>query len=380
MNVLCYGIMKIPRHSLTLLYGADSETRIAWALDRFHHHETLIQDDVRMELTGHPQTPMNRFLIKEEVRRRVELRLKMGQRVILILDDQTHVDTKAWCDVCDRTMAQFMVVTFNQKLTTSRAQVIPHDQVSMGFHQPTKLLAVGDVHGDYHSMKHAAQYAQQHSMHVVWLGDVIDYGDHNLKCLHLAYETVNRGQATMIWGNHERKITRWLDADWGVHYKGRLSEANWKTVREIESLTSHRKGRLYAAWKCLESASYQLITAGDWTFTHGALHPDVTDWQAHRLPGIQGEWAYFGQVLTPELNSDGYPQRVWDWVNQLPSHKRVVVGHDWIDRETNTFVHKQAANGAQVWCMDTGNSKGGRLSALEIDLNTNQWEAKVFTP
>ena len=93
-----------------------------------------------------------------------------------------------------------------------------------------------------------------------------------------------------------------------------------------------------------------------------------------------GEWAYFGQVLTPELNSEGYPQRVWDWVHQLPGHMKVVVGHDWLDREHHNFVHKLGHLGAQVWCMDTGNSKGGRLSALEIDLNTNKWEVKVITP
>jgi hypothetical protein len=59
---------------------------------------------------------------------------------------------------------------------------------------------------------------------------------------------------------------------------------------------------------------------------------------------------------------------------------RVVVGHDWLDRDDHCFVHKQGDQGAQVWCMDTGNSKGGRLSALEIDLNTNKWEVKVFQP
>jgi protein phosphatase len=304
----------------------------------------------------------------------------MGQRVVLMLDDQTHVDVPAWADLCEQTCAVMIVITFNQKLTTQKAKVIPHTQVISSQAPVQKLLAVGDVHGDFASMHKAWQYAQENHMHVIWLGDVIDYGDQNLKCLHLAYESVRNHQAHMIWGNHERKLTRWMDSDWGTHYRGRLSEANWKTIREIETLNPGRRRRLQAAWKCLESASYQVLQLGDWTFTHGAIHPQATGVTAHRLTGQAGDWAYFGQVLTPELNADGYPQRVWEWVNQLPDHARVVVGHDWIDRDQMTFVHKCGTQGAQVWCMDTGNSKGGRLSALEINLHTNKWEAKVFTP
>jgi predicted kinase len=372
--------MIIPKHSLILLWGSDSETKVTWALEKFPTHEILILDDVRVELTGQSNTPMNRFLVKEELRRRVALRLSMGQRVVLILDDQTHVDVPAWAEMCDQTCAIMVVVTFNQKLTTQRVKVVTHDQVISHVPAPDKLLAVGDVHGDHEHMLRAWQHAQDNHMHVIWLGDVIDYGDQNLKCLHLAYESVRNHQAHMIWGNHERKITRWMDADWGTHHRGRLSEANWKTIREIEHLNTYRRNRFRAAWKFLESASYQVLRAGDWHFTHGALHADAHDVTAHRVPGVAGEWAYFGQVLSSEPNAEGYPQRVWNWVDDLPAHARVVVGHDWIDRAHKQYVHKVGAQGAQVWCMDTGNSKGGQLSALEIDLKTNKWEVRVFKP
>ena len=372
--------MNIFKHSLILLWGSDLETRLHWAQQRFSEHEIITQDQIRLELTGHVNSPNSKFCVKEELRRRVSLRLNMGQQVVLILDVHANLDVHAWADICEAACAHMCVVTFHQKLTTSRVQVIPHDQVVTNNTWQEKVLAVGDVHGDHVSMQKAWQHAQQQGMHVVWLGDVIDYGDHNLKCLHLAYESVRTGKAHMIWGNHERKITRWMDADWGIHHRGRLSEANWKTIREIEQLNEYRRNRFKAAWKFLESASYQVLQLGDWTFTHGALHADAPRTSAHRLMGTPGEWAYFGQVLTSDLNAEGYPQRVWDWVNQLPSQARVVVGHDWIDREHKQFVHKTGAQGAQVWCMDTGNSKGGQLSALEINLNTNKWEAKVFTP
>lgn len=379
MNLLIY-IMNISKHSLILLWGSDLETRLIWARQMFSEHEIITQPQIRTELTGHVNSPNSKFCVQEELRHRVSVRLQMGQRVVLCLDDQAHLDVHAWAQVCDATCAHMCVVTFNQKLTTSRVQVIPHQQVVTHMPPQEKVLAVGDVHGDHASMQKAWQHAQQHHMHVVWLGDVIDYGDHNLKCLHLAYESVRTGQAHMIWGNHERKITRWMDSDWGAHHRGRLSEANWKTIREIERLNIYRRNRFRAAWKFLEHVSYQVLQLADWTFTHGALHSDVPPVSAHRLLGVPGEWAYFGQVMSADLNAEGYPQRSWNWVNDLPAHMRVVVGHDWIDREHKQFVHKTGAQGAQVWCMDTGNSKGGHLSALEIDLNTNKWEAKVFTP
>lgn len=373
-------IMNIFKHSLILLWGSDQVTRLSWAHQMFSAHEIITQDQIRLELTGHVNSPNSKFVVKDEMRRRVMLRLSMGQQVVLVLDAQANLDVHAWADICDASCAHMCVVTFNQKLTTSRVQVIPHTQVVTTRTAPEKVLAVGDVHGDYTAMKQAYDHAQANHMHVVWLGDVIDYGDHNLKCLHLAYESVRTGKAHMIWGNHERKITRWMDSDWGTHHRGRLSEANWKTIREIEQLNDYRRNRFRAAWKFLEHASYQVLQMGEWTFTHGALHVDAPPVSTHRLPGVCGEWAYFGQVMTPDLNADGYPQRLWNWVNDLPDHMRVVVGHDWIDREHKQFVHKTGAQGAQVWCMDTGNSKGGRLSALEINLNTNKWEVKVITP
>lgn len=372
--------MNIFKHSLIILWGSDPEIRLSWARRMFSEHEIITQAQIRQELTGHEHSPNSKFHVKDEIHRRVSVRLSMGQLVVLILDAQVNLDVHAWADVCDATCAHMCVVTFNQKLTTSRVQVIAHSQVDITPPPIKKVLAVGDVHGDYASMHKAWLHAQAHDMHVVWLGDVIDYGDQNLKCLHLAYQSVRTGQAHMIWGNHERKITRWMDSDWGTHHRGRLSEANWKTIREIEQLNEYRRNRFRAAWKFLEHASYQVLQLGAWTFTHGALHSDAPHTSTHRLTGVSGEWAYFGQVLSPDLNADGYPQRVWNWIHDLPGHMRVVVGHDWIDRLHKQYVHKTGAQGAQVWCMDTGNSKGGHLSALEIDLNTNKWEAKVFTP
>jgi hypothetical protein len=372
--------MRIPLHSLIILVGSDHAERHAWACKHFYAHEIISQEHIRLELTGHVRSPINRYLVKDELVRRVELRLSLGQQVVLILDQGQHVYTPEWNQVCEALHAHLCVVTFDQKPMPGPGVIVTHDQVQFDVPAIHKVLAVGDVHGDYAAMKQAYDYAQQHDIHVVWLGDVLDYGDHNLKCVHLAYESVRHKQAHMIWGNHEKKIGRWMDADWGTHFRGRLSEASYKTIREIDKLNVHRKRRFQSAWKFLEHASFQMWRVADWTFTHGAVHADAGHACHHRITGTAGEWAYYGEVHSGMLTEDGYPRRVWNWVDDLPAHARVVVGHDWLDRLHCDIVHKVGTQGGQVWCVDTGNSKGGRLSALEIDLNTNKWEAKVFTP
>jgi hypothetical protein len=372
--------MRILKHSLVILPGAHTSECLTWSLSHFPSHEILDTLSVRLEITGHTQTPVNKYLVKDEVVRRVHLRLSLGQRVVLIWDPTLTLDLNAWADVCDAHMAHMYVITSDAKISCARAQVCEASQVQFDHVPITQVLAVGDVHGDHAAMQLVIHHAQTHGLHVVWLGDVVDYGNHNLKCLHEVYQMVRSGQAHMIWGNHEKKISRWLDAEYGAHYRGRLSEANWKTISEIEQLDARRKRRFRSAWKFLEAASVQVLQLGDWQFTHGALHADVTPGTHHRLQGVSSDWAYYGEVQAGGIPRDGYPHRLWNWVDQLPAHAKVVVGHDWVNRDSCDITIKTGSSGGQVWCMDTGSSKGGHLSALQIDLTTNEWRSRVFKP
>ena len=115
-------------------------------------------------------------------------------------------------------------------------------------------------------------------------------------------------------------------------------------------------------------------------FTHGAAAPEMWNIQGHRLQGDLGNMAYFGMVDTvAPTRQDGYPNRVWNWVDTVPSNKTVVVGHDWLDRESCQPVVKANNQGGKVIALDTGNGKGGVLSALEIDLTTNQHKILQFS-
>lgn len=371
--------MRILKHSLIILWGNQPKFMTSWAQNMFAPHEILFLEILRQELTGHTHSPVNKFIIKEELMHRVHLRLALGQRVVLLWEPTQTFDYQFWLQICDSCHANLQVITFDQKFSHDKIASCSYEQAHCATDCLDQVLAVGDVHGNYYAMAAAVHHAQTHGMHLIWLGDIVDYGDQNLKCVHLAYQTVQNG-AHMIWGNHEKKIGRWIDSDFGNHYRGRLSEANLKTIKEIESISQYRQARFKSAWKFLESQSFQMLQLGDWCFTHGAVHPDSAITTQHRLTGVQSDYAYYGQVKNWDAQSDSYPQRVWDWVNALPSQAKVVVGHDWINRDTNDITVKTGTSGAQVWCMDTGSSKGGHLSALEINLKTNTWKAQVFSP
>lgn len=391
---------------MVVLVGSTQSGKTAWAHERFPAYQIVRMHTITQEMCGRPDNHVHKHPVWQELLRRVTVKLSWGQTVVVDHTNLHKLDRQQFADLAQKYGARLQFVLFDPPTPDSPAhehfqqkeaaayyqckrdllnnwpdKVVEVDQVCAHAPSPPhRVLAVGDVHGDHAAMKAAAEYALDNDLHVIWLGDVVDYGDYNLKCVHLAYETVRSHRAHMIWGNHERKISRWLDADWGKNYTGRLSDASHKTIREIHSLNWDRKQRFLSAWRCLESVSMQAITLNNWLFTHGAAHPDAWNNPAHRLSGQAGEWAFFGEVQPHTKTEQGYPVRCWNWVDQIPEHHFVVVGHDWIDRTHMQVIMKTGSKGGHAVCVDTGSSKGGHLSAVQIDLNSNTWEAKVFKP
>jgi predicted kinase len=409
---------KILKHSCVVLQGVTQSGKSTWARNNFEPHEIVSVSDLRCELTGDAHNYTQDRTVWQELYRRAYLRLQMGQRAVIDSTNLKREDIRHWNHVCDElglplcvvqvkapldvlqarahqagTPVQVLERQLEQLAQTERsmrhadrmlkhwispeqAHVVPlHAELSH------RLLVVGDVHGNLPGMQHMIQHAEAELRQIVWLGDVVDYGSQNLACVRAAHTTVSQGVAHMIWGNHERKIDRWIHSDWGERYQGRLSDANWSTVREILSLTPDRRARFSAVWKALSNWSTQHVVCGTWMMTHGAAHPQMWHCKAHRLPGDQGNLAFFGEVSSQEPNrADGYPNRTWGWVDQVPPGHTVVVGHDYLDRVNHAPVIKLGAQGGRVICVDTGSSKGGVLSAVEVDVDTNNYRVIQYDP
>jgi predicted kinase len=413
-------MMDINLHCMVVLVGTVGSNRLDWALEHFRPEEIVSADQIRLGLTGRSDCFTQESAVFAELERQVALRIHMGQRVVVDASNLKRTDRASFERQAQDAGVACVIVVFDQPLNerlqtvnqlgdlaAQQAQllhvqqslflqakkdlaavrpgvtVIAHTdpvRIAVRSHPlPQRILAVGDVHGNYAAMAQAQQFAQNNDLFVIWLGDVIDYGGHNLKCMRLAYDMVCNNQAHMIWGNHERKIGRWLSSQ-GSH-PIKLSEANLATVREIQSLSDQRRARFLSAWHCWESASTQCVRVNRWLFTHGAATEHMWNTRSHRLQGVCQNMAYFGEVeQLPTTRRDGYPQRLWNWVNNVPAGHSVVVGHDWLDRENCAPVIKTNAHQGRVFCMDTGSSKGGRLSGLIVDTQTDEWEIRSFDP
>lgn len=413
-------MVDIPLHSIVVMVGTDGSGKTTWAHDHFPPNEIVGSQQLREQLLARGDNYQHQGMIWQELVRNVEMRLHWGSRVIVDHTNLNRWEQDTWANLSDtwgvpcvfvvvdqchtQKLSHIMMrgtpVSVAEDLLVKQQAMLNVNKFSQRFNnqdgirvinQPThlkvaqvprglisdQLLVVGDVHGDYVGMKSAYDMAQRENRLLVWLGDVIDYGNQNLQCVKLAHKSVMANEAVMIWGNHERKISKWIRANWGQHYQGRLSEANMKTIREIDSLSPPRKQRFLAAWRALENMSQQCWHAHKWLFTHGAAHEFMWHNHSHRLPHQAGERAYFGETCAhAPVKADGYPNRVWNWVTQVPMHHSVVVGHDWLDRQNHEIVIKRNPQGGTVYCIDTGNSKGGRLTALAINTVTDQVDVR----
>jgi len=392
-------MMYIPLHSLVIVASNMDQSGEIWFQSQFSSHEQICFSHIRQKITGRVDNTSHDGMVWQELYEQINKQLKHGQRVIVHAPSMNIKDVEkmdsiqtqwgvpmCWIlvDVPTETTDHVWAQTKKRILNLKQPKcAVINNQIPFHLCNLTnsadRILAVGDVHGNYDAMSRAVQQAAQEDRFIVWLGDIMDYGDSNLKCMKLAYQTVARGRAHMIWGNHERKIGKWIAHDCGKNFKGRLSDANWGTIREIESLVPERKARFLAAWRALENWSTQHVVMKNYLFTHGAATPEMWHMHMHRLTGIHSDRAFFGEVDSSRgLSKEGYPARLWAWVDQVPQDHTVVVGHDWLDRATCEIVRKTNSQGGQVLCVDTGSSKGGRLSGVAIDVETNNVECRYF--
>jgi hypothetical protein len=229
-------------------------------------------------------------------------------------------------------------------------------------------MVIGDVHGNLDDLKPMVVEANLREQNILFLGDIIDYGDHNLAVMDLIYDLVRRGKARMVWGNHERKITRWIDSDFGRGFKGVISVGMAKTVDEINAAAANDSSfedRFKARWRMLYSNSRQHFVCREWLFTHGAATPAMWKMSGHSLNGFHGNMAFFGEVdeVNP-MREDGFPNRTYRWIDSIPAQHTVVVGHDHRDKTQPLMVTNDA--GGRAIFLDTGSSKGGKLSCMTV--------------
>lgn len=412
---------KIPLHSLILMVGPTGSGKTSLSKAKFENYEIISSDEVRMSLIGDKYRHDINYLVEDEVSRLIDLKLRLGERVVVDSSNLTSRERLRYVEIGDSYGVPIYYIVVNRSNEDkeralgksspspyvrkndqffidnepdilrgdSRASVIDSriEQFSVvkkfsgdnmlaqiktrGLHG---ITVAGDIHGNLESLKNTIEWAQTRRCLLLQLGDVVDYGPKSVECVDLMYDRVTRGLGIMVIGNHEKKIERWisyqnlLKSDPELASTKRppsLSEGNKATVRQIEAMTPSDRKKFEARYSALMNLARHHWIIGNFLFTHGAADPDMWKMTGSRLSSKFESLALYGEVdrHSPK-KENGYPNRVYDWVDRVPLGKTVVVGHD-IRATLKPKISNGVRGGTAVF-MDTGSSKGGHLSTADI--------------
>lgn len=246
-----------------------------------------------------------------------------------------------------------------------------------------KYLIIGDVHADFQPFERAINYATEHNLHLICVGDLIDNGEDGAKCVAVMLEMLDRGVASMIKGNHEHKIIRALNGANVV-----LGPPNMVTLNQMKTDI-----QFVTDFKRMVSQYCQnYIKIKDKLYiTHGGMHQDF--WEAEKTGELTRKMTdnmMFGQAdykKTFHHKGQEYPARTYEWRHAVPKDITLIVGHDPAPlTEVPDFDNFQAKpldyindNGGRVIWLDCGAGKGGKLFGAVVNSATEIQEMVDFS-
>ena len=244
-----------------------------------------------------------------------------------------------------------------------------------------RYLIIGDVHADFVPFKRTIDYALANDLHLVCVGDIIDGGPDGAQCVSAMLKLLDDGRATMIKGNHEHKIIRYLNgADVIIGPPNRITTDAFETDKQFEA--DFRR--------MVEDHCQDYAKLSDTLYiTHGGMHKDF--WQAEKTDTVSKKMRntmMFGEAdyhKTFTHKGQEYPFRTYDWKDSVPKGVTLMVGHDPapltgepdFDNFQNTpldFVNDD--DGRIVW-MDCGAGKGGKLFGAVVNSSTDKIEKYI---
>jgi protein phosphatase len=244
-------------------------------------------------------------------------------------------------------------------------------------------LVIGDVHADYGPFSRTIDYAKEHDLHLICVGDLIDNGNDGAKCVDTMLKLLDDGKASIIKGNHEHKIIRALNGANVV-----LGPPNMVTLDQMKTDV-----KFVTDFKRMVTQYCQnYIKIQDKLYiTHGGMHQDF--WEAEKtgeLTRIMTDNMMFGQAdykKTFRHKGQDYPARTYEWRHAVPKDITLIVGHDPAPlTEVPDFDNFQAEpldftndNGGRVIWLDCGAGKGGKLFGAVVNSATEIEEMVDFS-
>lgn len=226
-----------------------------------------------------------------------------------------------------------------------------------------KYLIIGDVHADFTAFSRAVDFAIANNLHFISVGDLVDNGRYGHAVVKRMLGLLKQGDATLVRGNHEYKIQRWVAGN-----NVKITPPNQITVDQMTADPQFKTDFV----EMMRFAQPYLKLNDSVYVAHAAILPEFWGADPATLSKRSIELMMFGQTDTSEIceyRGETYPIRVYDWVDSVPDNITVFVGHDprpFIGRPD--FAHFQLAptakmnlqGGTSVF-LDCGSGKGGSL-------------------
>ena len=142
------------------------------------------------------------------------------------------------------------------------------------FPQASRIIAIGDVHGDEGALIALLRMANcvdtegnwcGGTTNVVQIGDILDRGDEERGCMDRLFELKQQAAAAggavhVLMGNHEA-----MNVDWDFDYVGLGGFDGWESLKEHHTKPTSLFGNLLVGAICSEG----LCVVGDWRETVG---------------------------------------------------------------------------------------------------------------
>ena len=238
-------------------------------------------------------------------------------------------------------------------------------------------LIIGDVHSMYNPFAEATKFAEENNLHLVTAGDLIDNGPDTYAVTELMLQKMFMGKASGIMGNHEWKIIRWL--------RGRdvkLSGPNYPTIEAMEKQPALKD--MFARYA--EKLSFQLQLGNNMFVAHAAVKPEW--WIDRKDTRRSNEYNMYGNSDSSnmiEFRGQRYPNRLYNWVDDVPSDVKLFVGHDPrpmvseldFDNFQATPLSVKNKQGGITTFLDAGSGKGGNLWGAVVNSANNSIEALI---
>ena len=423
--------------SLVVLVGPSGAGKSHLIGEHFQPREVVSSDALREELTGDPMRHDKDNDVWNEFRRRITAKINAGQRVVA---DATHLRNAerkqtvmvgkdlgvpviymvvnrpmnvkynhgGWRNNVykkgGRTLMEVHEDTFNANLkeilrgdgladmvidTRSDkfevAQMMTRDPhlfmptlLDKGFEY---VRVVGDVHGNVAGLEKALDGVDDRGVtFFLFLGDIVDYGSGTLRTADAVQALVRQGEALSLRGNHERKIFNFVVQERGDGFRGTITHGNDVTTGMLKAADPRFRNEWEERFISLVDLSPDWVQIGsDHLFVHAASHRRMWDnpvFRAARNSSLESN-ALYGQTTGETDPNTGFPERLYDWVDEVPAGKTVTVGHAILSVD-DPVVKRGNAGGTAVF-LDTGSSKEedrtgrpGKMSWSDFEIKSSR--------